>query len=664
MQQANSGHPGIPLALAPAVYTIWNRVMCFDPEGPILRNRDRFVLSNDYASMLLWALLFLIGTRAGNADYERLGEPAVSLDDIRRFRQLDSKAAGHPEHHWTSGVETTTGPLGQGVATSVSMAIAQKWLASLDNRPGAAVFNHCIVAVCGDGCVMEGAASEAASLAGHLGLDDLCWRYDNSHITIEGSTRIIFTEYVAARSSATAGVCCASARPTMSTVSSTRSTCSAKRRTGPLLSSSTAISVMARRTNRIPRPPMASRSVRRKSGWPSAFMADLRMRSSWCLTACARISRPEIGARGAEARRRWTEMFQGYQLEHPELAAEIEQTQRREPPSGWDRDLPVIPSDAKGPAGREASGEMLNVIAQSVPWFLGGSADPGPSNKTTLKFPGAGDFQAASPGGKNLHLGIRQHAMAAMVNGLTKLRSFFVLSDYARPDIRLSALMELPASFIFTRHAMGDGEDGPTHQPVEQLLSLRDIPGLVTLRPADANEVVEAYRCIMGLRHQPAVLVLSRQPLNRGRYASASGIARGAYVLADAPGGKPDVILIASGSEVSLAIDAHEILGQRPPSRGDGPRSGRAGVHPRLGPLCRREGQSRRHARLWRVGAAQEIAGDVRVRAGARFGSKGSAPRAAMQGHLERKTGAPRCITGNRSRLRGKFRGPTTWRPL
>jgi transketolase len=569
VQQAKSGHPGTPMALAPAVYTIWNRVMNFDPADPIWPNRDRFVLSNGHASMLLWAMLHLTGTRAVNADYERLGDPAVSLDDIKRFRQLDSKAPGHPEYHWVSGVETTTGPLGQGVATSVGMAIAQKWLASRYNRPSSAVFDYRIYAVCGDGCMMEGVASEAASLAGHLGLDNLCWLYDNNHITIEGSTSITFTEDIAARflgygwnvlrvgdandleriEHAFDVFRHTQGRPTFITLDSHIGY-------GAPHKQDTAAAHGE---------PLGEEEVRlakRSYGWPedAKFLVPEGVRDHFAAG---------IGARGAEARRRWTEMFRSYRLERPDLAGEIEQMQRRELPPGWDRDLPAFPADAKGLAGRDASGEVLNVIAQNVPWFLGGSADLGPSNKTALKYHGAGDFQAATPGGKNLHFGIREHAMAAIVNGLalSKLRAFgatfFIFSDYARPAIRLSALMELPAIFVFTHDAMGDGEDGPTHQPVEQLVSLRAIPGLVTLRPADANEVVEAYRYIMGLPHQPAVLVLSRQPLptlDRGRYASASGVARGAYVLADAPDGKPEVILIASGSEVCLAVEAHERL--------------------------------------------------------------------------------------------------------
>jgi transketolase len=569
VQAAKSGHPGTPMALAPLVYTLWNRVMCFDPQDPIWPNRDRFVLSNGHASMLLWSLLHLSGTRAVNADYERLGRPSVSLDDIRRFRQLGSKAPGHPEYHWVSGVETTTGPLGQGIATSVGMAIAERWLAARYNRPGFEIFDYDVYAVCGDGCLMEGVGAEAASLAGHLGLDPLCWIYDNNHITIEGSTAIAFSEDVAARfqgygwnvlrvgdandidriQRALEGFRATRGRPTLLILDSHIGYGSPNKQDSAAAHGE----------------PLGEDEIRltkRAYGWPeeAQFLVPDGVREHFAAG---------LGARSAEARSAWSDLFASYRTRYPELATEIEQMQRRELPEGWDRDLPVFPADAKGIAGRDASGQVLNVLAKNVPWFLGGSADLGPSNKTMLKYEGAGDFQAGSPGGKNLHFGIREHAMGAILNGLSlsKLRpfgaTFFIFSDYLRPAIRLSALMELPTVFVFTHDAMGDGEDGPTHQPVEQLASLRAIPGLVTLRPGDANEVVEAYRTVMQLRHEPAMLALSRQPLptlDRRSYAPASGVARGAYVLGDAPGGKPEVILIATGSELSLAVQAHEKL--------------------------------------------------------------------------------------------------------
>src|SRR5580692_7715613 len=569
VQQAQSGHPGTPMALAPLSYTLWNRVMRFDPQDPIWPNRDRFVLSNGHASMLLWSILHITGVQAVNAEYEKIGQPSVTLDDIRRFRQLGSKAPGHPEYRWVSGVETTTGPLGQGVATSVGFAIAQKWLASHYNRPGFEIFDYNIYAVCGDGCMMEGISSEAASLAAHLGLDNLCWVYDNNHITIEGDTSITFTEDVAARVLAygwnvlrigdandidrieraleifrkTKG------RPTFIVLDSHIGYGSPHKQDTP-------------EAHGEPLGDDEVRLTKRAYGWPeeAKFLVPDGVYEHFAAG---------VGARGAKARREWTELFAQYRAKYPELATEIDLIQRRDLPAGWDRNLPVFPADPKGIAGREASGTVLNILAQNVPWFLGGSADLGPSNKTTLKYDGAGSVQAATPGGKNLHFGIREHAMAAIVNGLSlsKLRAFgatfFIFSDYARPAIRLSALMELPTIFVFTHEAMSDGEDGPTHQPVEHLASLRAIPGLITLRPADANEVVEAYRYIMELRHEPAILALSRQPLptlDRTKYTAASGLARGAYVLADALGGNPEVILIATGSEVSLAVQAHEKL--------------------------------------------------------------------------------------------------------
>ena len=569
VQQAKSGHPGTPMALAPVVYTIWNRVMRFDPQDPIWPNRDRFVLSNGHASMLLWSVLHLTKTQAVDAEYEKLGHQSVSLDDIRRFRQLDSRAPGHPEYHWVSGVETTTGPLGQGVATSVGMAIAQKWLASRYNRPGFNIFDYNIYAIAGDGCLMEGVSSEAASLAGHLGLDNLCWIYDNNQITIEGNTRLAFTEDVATRFIAygwnvlrigdandieriehALGVFRKTqGRPTLIILDSHIGYGSPNKQD----------------TSAAHGEPLGDDEIRlckRNYGWPeeAKFLVPEGVYEHFAAG---------IGARGETACAEWKELLGAYRAKYPAFATEIDLMQRRELPAGWDRDLPIFPADAKGVAGRDASGKTLNVLARNIPWFLGGSADLGPSTKTLLTFEGAGDLEANNPGGRNIHFGIREHAMAAILNGLSlsKLRAFgstfMVFSDYARPAMRLSALMELPTIFAFTHEAMGDGEDGPTHQPVEHLASLRAIPGLIVLRPADANEVVEAYRYVMQLRHTPAVLALSRQPLptlDRKKYAPASGLAQGAYILADAPGANPEVILIASGSEVSLAVEAHEKL--------------------------------------------------------------------------------------------------------
>ncbi len=568
VQQARSGHPGTPMALAPLVYTLWNRVLRFDPQDPIWPNRDRFVLSNGHASMLLWSVLHLSGTRAVNAEYERLGQPSVTLDDIRRFQQLDSRAPGHPEYRWVSGVETTTGPLGQGIATSVGMAIAERWLASQYNRPDFEIFGYDVYAVCGDGCLMEGVGSEAASLAGHLGLESLCWIYDNNHITIEGDTRITFTEDVAVRFLSYGwSVLRVGDANDLERIGHALQTFRATKGRPTLITLDSHIgygSPNKQDSAEAHGEPLGEEEVRltkRGYGWPedAKFLVPDGVREHFAAG---------IGARGAESHRKWTELFAGYRAAFPELASEIDQMQRRELPNGWDSGLPVFPADAKGVAGRDASGQVLNALARNVRWLIGGSADLAPSNKTALKFAGAGDLQAETPGGKNLHFGIREHAMGAILNGLSlsKLRpfgaTFFIFSDYMRPAIRLSALMELPTIFVFTHDAMGDGEDGPTHQPVEQLASLRAIPGLTVLRPCDANEVVEAYRYVMQLRHGPAVLALSRQPLptlDRTRYAPASGVARGGYVLADAQGG-PELILIATGSEVILAVEAHEKL--------------------------------------------------------------------------------------------------------
>ena len=569
VQAANSGHPGTPMALAPVVYTIWNRVMHFDPQDPIWPNRDRFVLSNGHASMLLWSVLHLTKTMAVNADYELVGQPSVTLDDIRHFRQIGSKAPGHPEYHLVSGVETTTGPLGSGIATSVGMAIGQKWLANHFNKPGFDVFDYNIYAVCGDGCLMEGIGSEAASLAGHLQLDNLCWIYDNNHITIEGNTRIAFTEDVAVRFLAYGwNVLRVGDANDLEHIEDALTTFreTKHRPTFIVLDSHIGYGSPNKQDTSAahgePLGPEEVRLTKRAYGWPedAQFLVPDGVYDHFA---------EGIGARGTKVHKEWNELFAKYKAQYPDLANEVDLMQRRELPAGWDRNLPVFSADPKGISGRDASNKVLNVLAQNIPWFFGGSGDLGPSNKTTLTYPGAGDLQPETPGGKNLHFGIREHAMAAIVNGLSlsKIRAFgatfFIFSDYARGAIRLSAVMELPSIFIFTHDAMGDGEDGPTHQPIEQLASLRAMPWMVLLRPADANEVVEAYRYVMQLRHQPAILVLSRQPLptlDRSKYASASGVAKGAYVLADAPGGTPDIILIATGSEVSLAAQAHEML--------------------------------------------------------------------------------------------------------
>ena len=569
VQAANSGHPGAPMALAPLAYVLWNRVMRFDPADPIWPNRDRFVLSNGHASMLLWSILHLARVKAVNPDYEVLGQPSVSLDDIKHFRQIGSHAPGHPEYHLVSGVETTTGPLGQGIATSVGMAMAQKFLANRYNQPDFAVFDYDIYATCGDGCLMEGVGAEAASLAGHLELDNLCWIYDNNHITIEGNTRITFTEDVAARFLGYQwNVLRVGDANDLDRIEHALRVFKLTKRRPTLIILDTHIgygSPHRQDTAAAHGEPLGVEEVKltkRVYGWPedAQFLVPDGVYDHFA---------QGVGARGAKAHAAWNDVMARYRAAHPALADEVDAMQRRELPAGWDRDLPTFPADPKGIAGRDASNKVLNALAQNIPWFLGGSADLGPSNKTTLTFEGAGDFEPGSYGGRNLHYGIREHAMAAVVNGmsLSKLRpygaTFFIFSDYARASIRLSALMEIPTLMVFTHDAMGDGEDGPTHQPIEQLASLRAMPGMTVLRPGDANEVTEAYRVALTQKHRPAILVLSRQPLptlDRGRLAPASGVAKGAYVLADAPQGEPEVILIASGSEVSLAVAAHDAL--------------------------------------------------------------------------------------------------------
>ena len=657
VQQAKSGHPGTPMALAPLVYTLWNRVMRFDPQDPIWQNRDRFVLSNGHASMLLWSVLHLTGTRAVNAEYERLGQPAVSLDDIRHFRQLGSKAPGHPEYHWVSGVEATTGPLGQGIAMSVGMAIAEKWLSNRYNRPGCEIFDYNIYAVCGDGCMMEGVGSEAASLAGHLALDNLCWIYDNNHITIEGSTRITFTEDIAARFLGYGwNVLRVGDANDIDRIEHALDTFrkTKERPTFIILDSHIGYGSPHRQdTAAAHGEPLGEEEVRltkRDYGWPedATFLVPDAVRDHFAAG---------IGTRGLQARRRWAELFTAYRSAHPELASEIDLMQRRELPAGWDAGLPIFPADPKGIAGRDASGKVLNVLAQNIPWLLGGSADLGSSNKTTLTFEGAGEFEPGTPGGRNLHFGIREHAMAAVVNGLalSKLRAFgatfFIFSDYARPAIRLSALMELPTIFVFTHDAMGDGEDGPTHQPVEQLASFRAIPGLVMLRPADANEVVEAYRYIINLRHEPAAagvvaptsadigprqvcgrvwacarrLCARRRPRRQTRSDPDRVRQRGQPVRCGARAAARRGHSLARGLDAVLgyfrAPDTG-LSGQRAAARCDGARSSRAGLDARLGTLCRQVRPHHRHEDIRRIRPAQGTATEVRFRAGACDGDR------------------------------------------
>ncbi len=567
VQAANSGHPGTPMALAPVAYCLWQRFLRFDPDDPIWPDRDRFVLSAGHASMLLYSLLHLTGVKAVNAKYERLGELSVPLDDIKRFRQLDSRCPGHPEYRWTSGVETTTGPLGQGVATSVGMAIAARWMASYFNKPGYDLFTYRVYAIAGDGCMMEGVSNEAASLAGHLQLSNLCWIYDNNHITIEGNTALAFSEDVATRflglgwnvlrvgdandldmlSRAIQVFHKTTDRPTLIIVDSHIAYGAPNKQD----------------TSAAHGEPLGEEEIRltkQNYGWPKPdekFYVPDGVREHFAAG---------MGKRGKELRTAWFALFERYKKDYPELADQLERMQKRQLPEGWDKNLPSYPADPKGKASRDSSGEVLNAFAKNIPWLMGGSADLAPSTKTLLK--GLPSF-SATENGRNLHFGVREHAMGAILNGLSlcKVRpygsGFLIFSDYGRAPIRLAAIMEIPVIYIFTHDSIGVGEDGPTHQPIEHLAGLRSIPGLITLRPCDANEVVEAWRFLLQLSHEPVALILTRQALptlDRSKYASAEGLHRGAYVLADAPGGKPEVLLLATGSEVSLCVEAHEKL--------------------------------------------------------------------------------------------------------
>jgi transketolase len=570
VQAANSGHPGTPMALAPVAYCLWQHFLRFDPQDPIWPNRDRFVLSVGHASMLLYSLLHLTGVKAVSKDYETLGEPSVPLDAIKHFRQLDSRCPGHPEYRWTSGVETTTGPLGNGLATSVGMAIAGRWMAAHFNQPRFEdLIDFNVYAICGDGCMMEGISSEAASLAGHLELSNLCWIYDNNYITIEGHTALSFSDDVATRFIGygwnVTRVGDANDQEMLARAFHTFER-TGDRPTLIIVDSHIAYGAPNKQdTSAAHGEPLGEEEVKgakRNYGWPE----DAKFHVP---DGVYEHFRNGVGKRGKELRDAWFARASQYRASYPDLADQLYRMQHRQLPEGWDKDVPSFATDAKGLATRDASGKVLNALGKNVPWLMGGSADLAPSCKTRLTFDGAGDFEADNPGGRNLHFGIREHAMAAILNGmaLVKVRAygstFLIFSDYARAAIRLSALMELPVVYIFTHDSIGVGEDGPTHQPIEQVASLRAIPGLIVLRPADANETAEAWKLIMKLHHEPAALILTRQAvptIDRAKYAAASGLAHGAYILADAPDGKPDVLLLASGSEVALCLEGYERL--------------------------------------------------------------------------------------------------------
>jgi len=569
VQQANSGHPGAPMGLAAVGYSLWQDFLRYDPQAPLWPNRDRFVLSAGHASMLLYALLHLTGVRAANSQGEVLKDPTVSLDEIKRFRQLGSRTPGHPESHITTGVETTTGPLGQGAGNSVGMAIASRWLGEHFNRAGFDLFNFNVYAICGDGDFMEGVASEAASLAGHLKLSNLCWIYDNNRVTLDGPADWSFSEDVASRflgygwnithvadandldalGRAYGSFIITKDRPTLIIVDSHIGYGSPHKQD-------------TFEAHGEPLGEQEVRLVKKFYGWPedAKFLVPEGVYEHF---------QEGIGKRGRDLRTHWDRNFADYRKQYPDLALRLDQMQHRELPSGWDKNLPTFPADAKGMATRESGGKVLNALAQNIPWLIGGSADLAKSNKVTLTVEGAGDFQSFSYGGRNLHFGVREHAMGAAVSGmvLSNLRAFgatfFNFTDYMRPSMRLAALMEIPALYVMTHDSIGVGEDGPTHEPIEQIASLRAMPNMLVLRPGDANEVVEVWKIAIQQTHRPATLVLTRQAMptfDRTKYAPAAGVAKGAYVLADAPGGKPDVILMGTGSELSLCVDAHEKL--------------------------------------------------------------------------------------------------------
>jgi len=566
VQKANSGHPGAPMALAPVAYALWQNVLRYDPAEPTWPNRDRFLLSNGHASMLLYSVLHLTGVRQVDPEGRVLDAPAVSLDDIKSFRQLGSRTPGHPEYGVTTGVESTTGPLGQGAANSVGMAIASRWLGAHYNRANLTLFDFDVYAILGDGCMMEGISSEAASLAGHLKLPNLCWLYDNNHISLDGKLSLSFDEDVPKRFEAygwaTTHVTDANdlgqlakafqffkqqGRPTLIVVDSHIGYGAPKKQD----------------TSAAHGEPLGEDQVRAAKkfyGWPedAQFLVPDGVREHF---------QQGLGMRGRKLRQDWEATRERYRKEQPELSKELDLVDRFELPPGWDADLPVFPADPKGMATRESSGQVLNALGKKIPWLLGGAADLSGSTKVTFK--GEPNLAAGEPGGRNIYYGVREHAMGAIVNGmvLTKLRAFgstfLTFTDYMRAPIRLSALMEIPAFHVMTHDSIGLGEDGPTHQPIEQLASLRAMPGLWVIRPGDANEVTECYRLVMESKRHPVILSFSRQALptfDRTKYAPASGARKGAYVLADAEGGKPQVLLMATGSEVRLIVEAFEKL--------------------------------------------------------------------------------------------------------
>ncbi len=575
VQAANSGHPGTPVSLSPVVYTLWQRILKYDPADPIWPNRDRFVLSAGHASLLLYTALHLAGVKKVEDEKVVLDEPAVTLDNIKKFRQLNSVCAGHPEYRFCSGVETTTGPLGNGVATSVGMAIASKWLAATYNKPGfdtdgRKLFDFNVFSVAGDGCMQEGISHEAAALAGHLKLNNLCWVYDSNRITIEGETSLSMSEDVGARYAAYGwNVIRLDDANDISALEAAFNAAKATtdKPTFILVKSHIAWGVPGKQDHHSahgePLGPEAIKGAKKNYGWPedAQFLVPDGVMGRF---------QDQVGKKGKAASDAWKALFAEYKSKYPELATQIEIMNARGLPTGWDAGLPTYAADPKGKASREVGGEVLNALAKNIPWIIGGSADLAPSTKTRLTFKEAGDFQAGSYGGRNMHFGIREHAMSAAINGMSlcRLRSygsgFLIFSDYGRTPIRLAALMEIPVAYVFTHDSLGVGEDGPTHQPIEQLINLRSVPNLVLIRPGDANEVVEAWKTIVQQTHESVVLILSRQAmptLDRTKYAPAAEAQKGAYVLAcNAPDGKPEVILMATGTELGACVEAYEKL--------------------------------------------------------------------------------------------------------
>ncbi len=563
VQQANSGHPGAPMGLAPVAYTVWQNYLNYDPAAPLWPNRDRFVLSNGHASMLLYSMLHLTGVQG---DGQR---KPVTLDEIKKFRQLDGVTPGHPEHHLTSGVETTTGPLGQGIGNAVGMAIAQKWIAATYAKPGFEnLFDHKIYTICGDGCLMEGIASEACSLAGHLKLNNLCLLYDDNEITIDGRTSLAFTENVAMRFAAYDW-------NVLRVADGTDMVSLASMLDQFLLTTDKPTIVLVKgiigygaphkqNTENAHGEPLGDAEIvaaKKFYGWPedAKFLVPPQVLAHF---------RQHFGTRGALKHAEWNALFAKYLAAFPNEAKLVGEIFDGTLPAGWNQAIPTFPADAKGMASRDSSGKVLNALAKVIPWMVGGSADLAKSNKSRLTFDNAGDFQAATPAGRNINFGVREHAMGAICNGMALhgLRAFaagfLIFSDYGRPAIRLGAIIEVPVLYIFTHDSIGVGEDGPTHQPIEQIASLRAIPGVIVIRPGDANEVSEAYRVAFSETEHPVILALSRQnlpTLDRTEYGPASGTAKGAYVLLDCTG-TPDVILIGTGSEVQLCIEAGEKL--------------------------------------------------------------------------------------------------------